>query len=84
MSVESTGSLPESSTRGLLVGKLLVGGLGVILYVWRTMPGRPPLLIMMIIMMIIMIIIIMIIITIIMIIVIMIVIKKITNHISLL
>ena len=23
------GSLPESSTRGLLVGKLLVGGLGV-------------------------------------------------------
>ena len=26
------GGVPESSTRGLLVGKLLVGGLGVVLF----------------------------------------------------
>ena len=31
MSVEFIGSLPESLTQGLLVGKLLVGGLGVIM-----------------------------------------------------
>ena len=32
MSVEFIGSLPESLTRGLLVGKLLVGGLGVLVF----------------------------------------------------
>ena len=33
MSVEFIGSLPESLTQGLLIGKLLIGGLGVLIVV---------------------------------------------------
>ena len=41
MSVEFDGGLPESSTQGLLTGKLLVGGLEVLVLGVRSTFVRP-------------------------------------------